>query len=78
MNENINSGKWKEIKGEILKNWGKLTEDEVDRAEGNVMSLAGVIQQKFGLAQEEAATKLNKILEKFKDNLSSSNDSSRL
>ena len=69
MNENVNSGKWKEIKGEIQKTWGKLTDDEIERAKGNVLSLAGTIQQKFGLAQEEATSKLNRIMENYKDDL---------
>lgn len=69
MNDNVTSGKWKEIKGEIQKTWGKLTDDEIERAKGNVLSLAGTIQQKFGLAQEEATSKLNKIMENYKDDL---------
>lgn len=74
MNEHVNSGKWKEIKGEILKTWGKLTDDEIEKAKGNVLSLAGVIQQRFGLAQEEAASKLNKIMENYKDDMKEKRD----
>lgn len=67
MNDNVTSGKWKEIKGEILKTWGKLTDDEIEKSKGNLLGLAGTIQQRFGLAQEEAASKLNKIIERYKD-----------
>jgi uncharacterized protein YjbJ (UPF0337 family) len=67
MNDNLVSGKWKEIKGDILRTWGKLTDDEVEQSKGNVTGLAGVIQQKFGLAQEEAAAKLNRIVDKYRD-----------
>lgn len=66
MNENIISGKWKEIKGDIMKTWGKLTDDEVEESKGNLTKLAGTIQKKFGLAQEEAAAKLNRIVDKYK------------
>ncbi len=65
MNESVISGKWKEIKGEIKKTWGNLTDDEIDQAQGNVESLAGTIQKKFGLAKEEASERLNKIFRKF-------------
>lgn len=67
MNDNLISGKWKEIKGEIKHLWGKLSDDEIEKAKGNIVSLAGTIQQKFGLAQEEAAAKLNHIIEKYND-----------
>jgi uncharacterized protein YjbJ (UPF0337 family) len=69
MNDNLMLGKWKEIKGDIKNAWGKLTDDEIEKAKGNVMSLAGTIQQKFGLAQEEVAAKLNRIVEKYKDKI---------
>lgn len=67
MNENIVSGKWKEIKGDIQKTWGKLTDDEIEQSRGNILGLAGTIQQRFGLAQEEAASKLNKIIERYRN-----------
>lgn len=67
MNENLMSAKWKEIKGDIMRTWGKLTDDEVEEAKGNLTGLAGTIQKKFGLAQEEAAAKLNGIVDKYKN-----------
>lgn len=67
MNDNLISGKWKEIKGDIRNAWGKLSDDEIEKAKGNLMSLAGTIQERFGLAKEEATAKLNRILEKYKN-----------
>jgi uncharacterized protein YjbJ (UPF0337 family) len=67
MNDNLISAKWKEIKGDIMRTWGKLTDDEVEESKGNIMGLAGTVQKKFGLAQEEAAAKLNRIVDKYKD-----------
>lgn len=78
MNENIITGKWKEIKGDIQKTWGKLTDNEIEESKGNILNLAGTIQKKFGLAQEEAATKLNRIIDKYrneKENKTSPTDS---
>lgn len=81
MNDNLISGKWNEIKGDILNMWGKLSDDEVEKAKGNILSLAGTIQQRFGLAKEEAAAKINKILEKYKneskENLDNKKNTSR-
>jgi uncharacterized protein YjbJ (UPF0337 family) len=54
MNENIVEGQWKMIRGEIKKQWGKLTDDELDQAEGNRDKLVGLLQKKYGYTQEKA------------------------
>ena len=65
MNNSILSGKWKEIKGDVMKTWGELTSDEVDRTHGNVTSLIGLIEQKFGLAKDEASKKINELVGRY-------------
>ena len=45
--------------------WGKLTGEELDRAEGNMGSVAGMIQQKYGHAKEEVSSKLDEIVRKY-------------
>ena len=67
MNSSILSGKWKEIKGEIQKTWGELTSDELDRTEGNAKSLIGLVEQKFGMAKEEASKVINDLLARYQD-----------
>ncbi len=44
MNQSQMAGKWKEIKGEIRKAWGELTDDEVEQTKGNMESISGLIQ----------------------------------
>ncbi len=73
MNEQTVKGAWREIKGEIQQMWGKLTGEELDRAEGNMGSVAGMIQQKYGHAKDEVSSKLDEIVRKY-DTSSSSND----
>lgn len=84
MNQSQIAGKWKEIKGEIRKAWGKLTDDEVEQTKGNMESISGLIQQKYGLTKEQASEKLNGVYSKFdnatedaKDKLRESNDRDR-
>ena len=67
INDNLLSGKWNEIKGDIQKKWGKLTDDDLEKAKGDFKSLAGVIQQKYGSAQEEVRKGLNDLFTKFTD-----------
>ena len=54
MNWDRIEGNWKEFKGKAIAQWGKLTDDEVDRANGRRTELAGLIQQKYGKTREEA------------------------
>ncbi len=54
MNWDQIEGNWKQLKGAAKDNWGKLTDDDLDRAAGNRDKLAGCIQEKYGIAREEA------------------------
>ncbi len=65
MNENTVKGAWREIKGEIQQMWGKLTGEELDRAEGNMGSVAGMIQQRYGHSQDEVSSKLDEIVKRY-------------
>lgn len=52
MNKDILEGTWKQFKGQIRNKWGKLTDDEIDKAEGNLEYLAGTIQKKYGESKD--------------------------
>jgi uncharacterized protein YjbJ (UPF0337 family) len=54
MNWDQIEGKWKQMKGSAKENWGKLTDDDLDVAAGNRDKLVGKIQEKYGVAREEA------------------------
>ena len=45
-------GKWKQVSGEVKKQWGKLTDDEILEVNGDREILAGKIQEKYGIAKE--------------------------
>jgi uncharacterized protein YjbJ (UPF0337 family) len=47
-------GNWKQVKGKAVENWGKLTDDDLDVVEGRREQLAGKIQERYGVAKEEA------------------------
>lgn len=65
LNEDTIKGKWNEIKGEIRTQWGKMSDDELEKTSGNITSIAGLIQQRYGAKKEEVQEKLNGILAKF-------------
>jgi uncharacterized protein YjbJ (UPF0337 family) len=54
MNTDQIIGNWKQLKGEIQRQWGKLTNDELDVIEGNREKLSGRIQASYGLGKDEA------------------------
>lgn len=51
MNHTVSKGKWKQLKGETRKQWGRLTKDDLDTIEGDQQKLAGILQERFGRAQ---------------------------
>ena len=65
INDNILKGKWAELKGEVQKLWGKLTDDELEQTKGEASSLSGLVQQKYGIKEEEFRSKMNNIITKF-------------
>ena len=47
-------GVWKQLKGKVKQQWGKLTDDDLKQLEGHGEQLAGKLQERYGLAKEEA------------------------
>jgi len=64
MNQDQIAGKWKQLKGEAKVMWGKLTDDELDIAEGHKDKLAGLIQERYGRTKEEAEREIDSFLDR--------------
>ncbi|MBX9766353.1 MAG: CsbD family protein [Bdellovibrionales bacterium] len=67
LNESGIKGKWLEIKGEVRKAWGKLTDDELEATKGDATAIGGLILQKYGKTQEDYAGKLSDILRRYEE-----------
>lgn len=52
-------GKWHELKGQVRQQWGKLTDDDVTKLSGKTEELAGVLQQRYGYARNQAEIEIN-------------------
>ena len=61
MNENTIKGNWEQVKGNVQKKWGELTNDELDQINGNRKILAGKIQEKYGHAQDAAEREIDEF-----------------
>jgi len=60
------AGKWKQFSGDIKKKWGKLTDDELLQINGSRDILAGKIQEKYGIAKEQANAQIDEWAEELK------------
>jgi uncharacterized protein YjbJ (UPF0337 family) len=54
MNSDQMAGKWKQMKGSVKTRWGKLTDDDLDVISGQKDKLVGRVQERYGIAREEA------------------------
>ncbi len=53
------AGNWKQFRGEVRKHWGKLTDDDMEQIRGQRDILAGKIQERYGIAKDEANRQLD-------------------
>jgi uncharacterized protein YjbJ (UPF0337 family) len=61
MNWDQVAGNWKQLKGKIREQWGELTDDELETVRGRRDQFEGLLQQKFGLAKEEAKRQIDEF-----------------
>ena len=48
------AGKWKQHAGAAKILWGKLTDDEILKTEGQLQKLVGIVQERYAISQEVA------------------------
>jgi uncharacterized protein YjbJ (UPF0337 family) len=65
MNQDIFEGKWKQMRGEAKVWWGKLTDDDLDRAAGKMDVLTGMLQEKYGYTRERATEEIDKRVKEW-------------
>jgi uncharacterized protein YjbJ (UPF0337 family) len=47
-------GNWRQMKGSLKNVWGNLTDDDLARIEGDRDKLIGTLQERYGIARDEA------------------------
>lgn len=65
MNRDIMEGKWMEFKGKVQKQWGKLTDDDLDVIKGSTKELAGKIQSRYGYAKDKVEKEVDDFLKLY-------------
>ena len=54
MNWDTIKGNWKQMKGDLKQVWGELSDDDLSRIEGDREKLIGTLQERYGIARDEA------------------------
>ena len=67
MNWDRIEGNWKQLKGKAIEQWGKLTDDDFDVIAGKRDQLAGKIQERYGIARDEAERQVSSWEQSAKD-----------
>jgi uncharacterized protein YjbJ (UPF0337 family) len=62
MNGDVFEGKWKQLRGQIQKNWGDLTDNDLDKIKGTRTEFEGLLQERYGYTKERAKTELDTFL----------------
>lgn len=59
MNWDQIEGKWKQLRGKVQEKWGELTDDDLDKFQGKRDQMVGIVQNRYGVAKEEAERQVN-------------------
>jgi len=62
MNTDILSGQWKQLRGKVQQKWGDLTNDDLDRINGQRVEFEGVLQERYGYTKERAQREIDEFL----------------
>ena len=65
MNKDILQGKWRELKGKVKEQWGRLTDDDPDKIDGKSEQLLGLLQQRYGYARDKAEEEYKRFTERW-------------
>lgn len=78
MNKDILEGKWKQIRGEAKSWWGKLTDNDIERAAGKFDVLVGLLQEKYGYTRQQAADEIDRRVTDYEADLKDKFDKDKL
>jgi uncharacterized protein YjbJ (UPF0337 family) len=67
MNWDKVEGNWKQMSGAIKQKWGKLTDDDLTMARGRREVLLGRMQERYGIAKDEAEKQLDEFIQSYRE-----------
>ncbi len=76
-NSQVLAGQWNQVRGQIKKRWGQLTDDDLKLVDGNIDQLVGRIQHKTGEAREAIESFLDELTSRGSTAISQAAESAR-
>jgi uncharacterized protein YjbJ (UPF0337 family) len=67
MNWDRVEGNWKQFKGKVQEQWGKLTDDQLDMIAGRRDQLVGKLQEQYGITKDEAERQIETFEKRYSD-----------
>jgi uncharacterized protein YjbJ (UPF0337 family) len=67
MNWDRVEGNWKQFMGQARQKWGKLTDSDLQKAAGRKDELVGLIQERYGIARDEAQQQADEFAKSLKE-----------
>ena len=65
MNKDIFEGKWKQQQGQVKEWWGKLTDNDLERVDGQFDQFVGLLQAQYGYTREFAEKEINRRMAEY-------------
>ncbi len=62
MSSDILQGQWKQLRGSVKDWWGKLTDNDLERIDGNRDKLVGALQERYGWTRAQAQAEVDRRL----------------
>ncbi len=59
------AGKWNEIRDDVQRKWGRLTNSDLDASQGQINKLVDTVQKKYGYSASKARREVNKFLNQY-------------
>lgn len=66
LNKDIIAGKWKQLKGGVKTRWAALSDDDLLDIDGHRDRLIGTIQERYGIARENAEQQVREFERQIK------------
>ena len=67
MNWDQVEGKWKQLRGSVKQQWGKLTDNDLDFIAGKRDEFVGKLQERYGIAKEDAQKQCDEWIKTQRD-----------
>ncbi len=61
----ISEGQWKQLRGKVKEQWGKLTDDDLDRIDGKKQQLVGRVQELYGRKRAEVEQEVDSLFSRL-------------